>query len=83
MAFLPCLRADARLGGEPQHVVTAVAAEFQQLAATLLLRAVLRARDAGNAGQAGEDRVPELVLPRLQHVTGNWCPRRPWVTGAA
>ena len=43
---------DAGVLGEQQHVAAAVAAEFQQLAAGLLLRAVLRAGDAGHAGQA-------------------------------
>src|SRR5947208_506418 len=41
------------------------------LAGGLLLRAVLRARGAGHAGQAGEDGVPELVLQRLAHIGGN------------
>jgi hypothetical protein len=45
----------------PQHVIAAVLAEFQQLAAGPLLRVVLRPRYAGNAGQAGQDGMPELV----------------------
>ena len=57
--------------GEPEHVAAAVAAEFEQLAAGPLLRAVLRAGDAGHAGQAGEDGVPELVLQRFAHVGGD------------
>src|ERR1019366_4129867 len=39
------------------------AAEFQQLAARSLLRAVLRAGDAGDAGQPGQDRGPEILPP--------------------
>ena len=49
----------------------AVAAEFEQLAAGLLFRGVPRARDAGNARQPGQDGVPELVLQRLEHVSGD------------
>ena len=57
--------------GEQQNVAAAVAAEFQQLAAGFLLRAVLRAGDAGNAGQPGQDGVPELVLQRFPHAGGD------------
>jgi hypothetical protein len=62
---------DAGVLGEHQHVAAAVAAEFQQLAAGLLLRAVLRPGDAGHAGQAREDGVPELVFQRLPDVGGD------------
>ena len=62
---------DAGVLGEQQHVAAAVAAEFEQLAAGLLLRAVLRAGDAGHAGQAGQDGVPELVLQRFPHAGGD------------
>jgi len=62
---------DAGVGGEAQHVVAAVAAEFEQLAAEFLLRAVLRPGDTGNAGQSGEDGVPELAGQWLQGIGGD------------
>ena len=62
---------DAGVLGEQEHVAAAVAAEFEQLAAGFLLRAVLRAGDAGHAGEAGQDGVPELVLQRFPHAGGD------------
>src|SRR5208283_3552377 len=62
---------DAGVFGEQQHVAAAVATEFEQLAAWLLLRAVLRAGDAGHAGQARQDGVPELVLQRFPDAGGD------------
>ena len=43
----------------------AVAAEFEHLAAGLLLHVVLRAGDAGDGGQADGDGAAELGLQRL------------------
>ena len=62
---------DAGVLGEQQHVASAVAAEFQQLVTGLLPGAVLRAGDAGHAGQPGQDGVPELVLQRFPDTGGN------------
>ena len=62
---------DAGVLGEQEHVAAAVAAEFQQLAAGPLFRAVLRPGDAGHAREAGQDRVPELVLQRFPHAGGD------------
>src|SRR5712691_1187625 len=64
-------RPHAGVLGEQQHVTAAAVAEFEQLAAGLLLRAVLRAGHAGHAGQPGEDRVPELVLQRAADAGGD------------
>src|SRR6202044_857063 len=62
---------DAGVLGEQQDVAAAVAAEFEQLAAWLLLRAVLRAGDARHAGQPGEDGVPGLMRQRVAHGGGD------------
>src|SRR5205085_6533774 len=70
---------DAGVLGEQQDVAAAVAAEFQQLAAWFLLRAVLRAGIAGHAGQPGEDRVPELMRQRIPDGGGN--EGKPLLTG--
>jgi hypothetical protein len=68
-------RADAALAdvvrGEPQPVVAAVAAEFQQLAAGRLRGAVLRAGPARPAREAGPDGVAALVRERFRHVRGD------------
>jgi hypothetical protein len=57
--------------GKAQHVVAAVAAEFEQLATGLLLHRGLRPGHARHAREAGEDRVPELMLQRFQRVSGD------------
>src|SRR5512132_1183297 len=62
---------DAGVPGEADHVAAAVTAEFEQFAAGLLLNAVLRPRDAGNAREPGEDGVPELVLQRPERIGGD------------
>jgi integrase len=48
-------RPDPGVRGEAEHVILAVAAEFEQLAAGFLLHGGLRAGDARDAGQPGED----------------------------
>src|SRR5450756_2543353 len=58
-------RPDAGVLGEQQDVAAPAVAEFQQLAAWFLLRAVLGAGIAVLAGQSGEDRVPELMRQRV------------------
>jgi hypothetical protein len=62
---------DARVRGEPEYVVAAVAAEFQQFAAGPLLGGVLRAGHARHARQAREDGVPELVRQWFHDVYGD------------
>src|ERR1035441_7656405 len=62
---------DSGVRGEPEHVALAALAEFQQLAAGLLLHGVLRAGDAGDAGQPGQHRVPELLLQRSGDLGGD------------
>src|ERR1035441_3115188 len=62
---------DSGVRGEPEHVALAALAEFQQLAAGLLLHGVLRAGDAGDAGQPGQHRVPELLLQRSGDLRGD------------
>ena len=56
---------DAGAGGEAEHVVAAVAAEFEHLAAGLLPHAVPRSGDAGDGGEAYADGAAELELQGL------------------
>ena len=64
-------RPDARVRREPQDVAAALFAGFERLAAGFLVRAVLRARDAGHPRKPGEDSVPEFVFQRLGRVLGD------------
>ena len=51
--------------GEQRHVAETITAEHQQLAAWLLLRAVLRPRNTSHICHFFQDGMPELVLQRL------------------
>jgi hypothetical protein len=55
---------------EAEHVGAVVAAEFEQLAAGLLPRAVPRAGDAGDGGQPDGDGAAELQIQRLADALG-------------
>jgi hypothetical protein len=58
---------DPGIRGEAEHVVVAVAAEFEQFTAGFLLHGGLRPGDAADAGQSGEDGVAELACQRGEH----------------
>ena len=55
----------AGVGGEPEDVGFAVAAEFEHVPAGMLFRAVPGAGDAGHVGQGDGDRAAELLLEGL------------------
>jgi hypothetical protein len=66
-----CSPADAGIGGEPEHAGLPGLAGLEELAARLLLHLVLRARDAGDRGQADGDGAAELSLQRLALFRGD------------
>ncbi len=62
---------DPGVAGEPQDVVLAAGAEFQQVTAGVLGGGVLRPGDAGHVGEPGEDGMAELVDQRVTDVRGD------------
>ena len=64
-------RPDPGVVAEPQHVVAAVLAELQQVAAGVLGGGVSWPRDARHVRQPGQDRVAELGDERIEYLGGN------------
>ena len=62
---------DPGVGGEAQHIVLAVTAEFEQFAAGLLPYGGLRAGNAGHSRQADGDGAAELQIKRLADLGGD------------